>query len=541
MKKLLLCILIVVVPLVADFKRTSGLIDIPTARILPHFGYRIGADLTAQLGPGDYDQVVEENLHSSLGIGNFLELYFDVYTIIETWTVAGGFCHRLYGSDKFGLAWGIHGFSTLSDISEIGQTVATGWYDDQLYQRDNYDKPYERFSAYMVSTYALTNKIDVSVGLGRGRYVGYGSVSKYLNTNFYHEQGGDWGVGLFGGVEYKLTDRTSFMLEGDGRDVNAGIRFQPLPWEFGVALTKMEYFFNWDEYRPRVAVSASYKRIPKKPGPGIIAGTVYDTKGNALVAAVRTSDDAIPFVMTEPEFGAYKFTEVKPNLYEVAASADGYKTEKKKVDVLPEETVYCDFILEKLIGGIIGKVVDAKTDEPLIAQVAVQETDLSAESDVAGAFAFAELEPDDYVVNAKATGYVSGSAAATVESGKTADVLIRLMPITFTLEGIQFDFDKSTLRPQSLPILDAAAEILKQYPDIHVEIQGHTCWLGSDEYNLRLSDARANSVLNYLVTKQMIDRARLVAKGYGESQPIASNETREGRERNRRVEFHIIK
>jgi hypothetical protein len=242
MKKLLFCILILTVPLVADFKRTTRLIDIPTARILPHFGYRIGADVTAQLGPGEYDQVVEENLHMSLGLGNFLELYFDCNTIIENWTLAGGFCHRLYGSDKFAIAWGIHSFSTLSDISEIGQTDTTGWSDDYFYQRDSYEKPYESFSGFVVSTYALTEKIDVSVGFGRGRYVGYGDISKYLNSNFYHDQGGDWGVGLFGGVEYKLTDRTSFVFEGDGRDVNAGVVFQPLPWEFGLGLTKMEYF-----------------------------------------------------------------------------------------------------------------------------------------------------------------------------------------------------------------------------------------------------------------------------------------------------------
>jgi outer membrane protein OmpA-like peptidoglycan-associated protein len=541
MRRLLLFILLTAMPLVGDYKRTSGLIDIPTARILPHFGYRIGADLTAQIGPGDYEAVVEENLHASLGLGNFLEVYFDFNTIIENWTAEAGFCHRLYGSDKFSLAWGIHTFSSLSDISEIGQTVTTGWLDDQFYQHDNYDKPWERFSGFVVSTYALTDKIDVSLGIGRGRYVGYGDVSKYFNSNFYHEIGGDWGIGLFGGAEYKLTDRTSFTIEGDGRDVNAGLFFKPESWEFGVGLTKMEYFFDWDEYRPRVALSASYVSIPEKPGPGIIAGTVYDTEGNALEAMVRTSDDEIPFVRTEPDFGAYEFANVEPMLYEVTASADGYTTEKKKVEALADETVYCDFILQRLMGGLIGKVIDAKTDEPLVAQVALEGTDLAAETDTEGDFAFAKLEPDDYVVNARATGYIPGSASAKVVSDEIAEVLIKLMPILFELEGIQFDFDKATLRPQSLPILDAAAEILKEYPDLRIEIQGHTCWMGSDEYNLRLSNARANSVLEYLTTKHMIDRARLVAKGYGESQPIADNETREGRERNRRVDFVILK
>jgi outer membrane protein OmpA-like peptidoglycan-associated protein len=245
--------------------------------------------------------------------------------------------------------------------------------------------------------------------------------------------------------------------------------------------------------------------------------------------------------MTEPELGSYKFTDVKPNLYEVTASADGYRPERKKVEAIADETVRCDFILEKIMAALIGKVVDANTDAPLVAQVAVQGTELSTESDIGGGFAFAKLNPDDYIVNATATGYIPGSAAATVSAGKTANVLIRLVPISFELTGIQFDFDKSTLRSESYPILDHAAEILKQYPDIHVEIQGHTCSMGSDEYNLTLSNARANSVLEYLASKQMINRARLVAKGYGEGQPTASNETREGRERNRRVEFVIMK
>ncbi|UCG30936.1 MAG: OmpA family protein [candidate division WOR-3 bacterium] len=526
-----------------DFKRTSGLIDIPTARIMPHLGYRIGTDVTLQIGQmvTDYDQPFEENLHSSIGLGDFLEIYFDVYTIIEDWTVAGGFCHRVFGSDKFAIAWGIHSFSTLPDMSEVGQTDTAAWHDDFLYSHGDYEKPYERYSGFVVSSYALAEQIDVSLGFGRGRYVGYGAVSKYLNSNLYHEQGGDWGIGVFGGVEYKLSDRTSLLIEGDGRDINAGIRFQPLPWEFGVGVTKIEYIFDWDEYRPRIALSASYKHIPEKPGPGIIAGTVRDTDGNALVAAVRISESVVSPMMTEPEFGAYQFTEIEPALYELTASAEGYSQGRKKVEALADQTVYCDFILERLVGGLVGIVIDNVTEEPLAATVMIVDTDAVTESDVETGFAFMDLEPATYTLNAEAVGYHPGSATATVEVGTTTDVLIRLEPITFALQGIQFDFDKSTLRPVSIPILEQAADVLRQYPNIRIEIQGHTCWLGSDEYNLRLSQSRANSVMNYLVTEQNIDKARLTAKGYGETTPVATNETKEGRERNRRVEFVIIK
>ncbi len=524
-----------------DFKRTSGLVDIPTARIMPHLGYRVGADLTIELGPGEYQYVVEENLHFSLGLGDFVETYFDVYTIIESWTVAFGFCHNFFNHGRFGLAWGIHTFAVPEDISEIAHGDSTGWHDDLMYEYGDYEKPYERFSGFVVASYALTDKIDVSLGAGRGRYVGYGATSKYLNSNLYHKMGGDWGIGLFGGVEYKISDRTSLMIEGDGRDVNAGIRFQPLPWEFELGLTKIEYIFAWDEYRPRIALSASYKHIPKKPGPGIIAGTVRDTGGNALIAAVRISETEIPTMMTEAEFGAYQFTDVKPSLYEVTATAEGYSRGEKKVEALADQTVYCDFILTRLMGGLVGIVIDDDTEEPLVATVAVENTDAVTESNIETGFSFMDIDPGPYTLNAEALGYHPGSATATVEIGATTDVLIRLEPITFELQGIQFDFDKSTLKPVSIPILDQAAEVLMNYLNLRVEIQGHTCSMGSDEYNLRLSQSRANSVMNYLVQQKNIDKARLTAKGYGESSPIATNETNEGRVRNRRVEFVIIK
>ena len=124
-----------------DFKRTSGLVDIPTARIMPHLAYRIGADLTIELGPGEYQHVVEENLHFSLGLGDFAETYFDVYTIVENWTVAFGFAHRFFDYGRFGLAWGIHTLAAHEDISEIAHGDSTGWHDDLMYEQADYDKP----------------------------------------------------------------------------------------------------------------------------------------------------------------------------------------------------------------------------------------------------------------------------------------------------------------------------------------------------------------------------------------------------------------
>lgn len=106
------------------------------------------------------------------------------------------------------------------------------------------------------------------------------------------------------------------------------------------------------------------------------------------------------------------------------------------------------------------------------------------------------------------------------------------------LRGVNFDFDKATIRPDAARILDEAVATLKAEPDIEVLIVGHTDSIGSEAYNLRLSQRRAQAVRDYLV-KHGISAARLKVKGMGESQPVASNDTAEGRAQNRRVELLV--
>jgi outer membrane protein OmpA-like peptidoglycan-associated protein len=101
-----------------------------------------------------------------------------------------------------------------------------------------------------------------------------------------------------------------------------------------------------------------------------------------------------------------------------------------------------------------------------------------------------------------------------------------------------FDFNKATIKPVSFPLLDDVAQAMKDNPKIKVEVQGHTDSVGNDNYNLKLSQSRAESVRNYLI-KKGISSDRMVAKGYGENVPIADNRTKEGRDQNRRVEFVI--
>jgi OOP family OmpA-OmpF porin len=107
------------------------------------------------------------------------------------------------------------------------------------------------------------------------------------------------------------------------------------------------------------------------------------------------------------------------------------------------------------------------------------------------------------------------------------------------LRGVNFDFDKSEIRPDASVILDEAASILSGKPDVRVRIEGHTDATGPEAYNQGLSERRADSVRTYLV-EHGIAEAQLTSVGFGESNPISTNDTREGRALNRRVELQVL-
>jgi OOP family OmpA-OmpF porin len=108
-----------------------------------------------------------------------------------------------------------------------------------------------------------------------------------------------------------------------------------------------------------------------------------------------------------------------------------------------------------------------------------------------------------------------------------------------TLKGVNFDFDKSQIRPDAQAILDEDIRILQGHPGVHVLCEGHTDAKGTNSYNERLAMRRAVAVRNYLVSKGIAASATTV-EGRGELQPVASNDTDDGRAENRRVELRLL-
>ncbi|KHA63180.1 MULTISPECIES: OmpA family protein [Sphingomonas] len=126
------------------------------------------------------------------------------------------------------------------------------------------------------------------------------------------------------------------------------------------------------------------------------------------------------------------------------------------------------------------------------------------------------------------------TAGTDVQVIRQGDDLVLNIP-----SGITFAYDSATVQPQFQRTLDQVADTLRQYNQTYIDVYGHTDSTGSDSYNQTLSQRRATSVADYL-SSHGVQSARIGTRGYGESQPIASNDTDAGRAANRRVEVKIV-
>ncbi len=205
--------------------------------------------------------------------------------------------------------------------------------------------------------------------------------------------------------------------------------------------------------------------------------------------------------------------------------------------------------------AIKGRIINAETGEPVDAKIIYERLSDGAELGIAqanpntGEFEFILPSGELYGFRAEADGYVSVNENIDLRDYKGDDYTIqlrdlKLVPIkekvVVVLNNVFFDFDKAILKQESFPELKRVAELLKERPSLQIEISGHTCNVGPAAYNLNLSKRRAEAVAKY-VKDQDIDDSRIMVKFFGEEQPSETNETIEGRQKNRRVEFEIIR
>lgn len=288
-----------------------------------------------------------------------------------------------------------------------------------------------------------------------------------------------------------------------------------------------------------------------------VSGTVLNEKTQQpIVASVElNAKDQKPASLKTNAAGKFETHIPEIESYTVNATAPGFisKEETFKVPKLNRDTTLrivmnLTPIAKKLM--LSGAVLDKKTDQPVNAKVdIVHRTDRATNFQLqASGGNFVQEIPKFgwYLLTASSEGYLNSTDSVSInnEGESPAVKNILLVPIevglTVRLKNIYFDFDKTTLKSESFVELNKVVDFLKQNSHVEIEIAGHTDSKGADLYNQNLSQGRSQSVVDYL-SSQGIDAGRLTAHGYGESKPIDTNETDDGRANNRRVEFTVLK
>ena len=323
------------------------------------------------------------------------------------------------------------------------------------------------------------------------------------------------------------------LISGNPYYVSTGWGAYP-DWKFYLGLSYC-YDFNKEIPLPK-------KKIIKKT---IITGKIIDAEtGEPLSAEITLPGYSEEVSIVSDETGNYKI-EVIPGTIRVKVKRSGYKWKEKGIIIEKGQTKILDFALNKkqIESGIItGKVSDKSTNEPVVATIKFPDTDIpDIHPDRETGIYRLQLAPGTYTIAAIADGYITWSQPVVIEANNTLILNIEMLKKggKIELRGIYFSSGKANIKPESYPVLDQAVQMLKQNPRVKIEVQGHTDSVGSAVSNLSLSQARADAVRNYLIANG-IDAWRIIAKGYGESMPIAENTTRDGRARNRRIEFLII-
>ncbi len=299
----------------------------------------------------------------------------------------------------------------------------------------------------------------------------------------------------------------------------------------------------------------------------------YDSRVNKLYFASNGWVTMGGFDIYSADGGPSRYSNVQNLGYPVNTAADemyyikdpvgkpdAYVVSNRLGSVALKNPTCCDDIWRiqyepKLV--VIGKVVDRKTSQlmnEVVVKMVDQNGDLKTFNSTDGNFAFNIARSKSYVLNGDRQGFASSRATVNTMDVKRTDpddtvtvtiYMDEITPVyTFAVSNVYYDYDKAELRPESVASLDSVVNFLKDNPSFNVEVYSFTDGKGKDDYNKKLSERRAQSVIDYLVGAG-IEQTRLVAKGFGAAMPAAPNTTNGkdnpvGRQLNRRTEFRIV-
>lgn len=350
------------------------------------------------------------------------------------------------------------------------------------------------------------------------------------------QKNGRWGkVRNLGAPVNSKYDEEGIFMHPDGRTLYFSSRREGSMGGYDIFYTEKDRDGNWSD-----PVNIGYPiNTPEDDVFFVVSGNAR----YAYFSSDREGGYGLQDIYRITFLGAEKLLAYGSEDYLIASSgaAVRQKVEPEKVEV---RTVRLT-----ILKGII---TDALSGEPIEAQIQIYDNEKDelistmSSNSVTGRYLVSLPSGKNYGIHVKAEDYLFYSEnfdipEATSYQEVTNDIVLSRVGIgsRIVLRNIFFDFAKSSLRETSFPELNRLVDLMKAYPRMKIEIGGHTDNVGSHSYNKQLSEDRAKSVVNYLINNG-INRDRLSYKGYAFDEPIDTNETDEGRQRNRRVEFKVI-
>lgn len=287
----------------------------------------------------------------------------------------------------------------------------------------------------------------------------------------------------------------------------------------------------------------------------VLSGKVAcDNTTRPLQAKLYIQRDEQPAIEVQADAHGHFTATVSPaDVYVITARKDGYEDLEEVIaleDAPSDSPIFLTMAmipLEKM--KVHGTVFDSKTKSPITAELDVYFDSDVVKEDVQiaedGRYEERFTKFGWYIVEVFAPGYLhTHDTVWVIDYSRTVQEKdYYLTPLetglTVRLKNIQFTFGKTELHPDSYSELNSLAELLIKNPTIKIEIAGHTDNEGEEDYNLFLSQGRAQSVVDFLIS-QGVSAAQMIAKGYGESKPLDNRETKAAKSLNRRVEFVVI-
>jgi len=375
------------------------------------------------------------------------------------------------------------------------------------------------------------------------------STPEQLNLNFVNEAGtmegnlsADGKAILF---TAKFKKNLQYKVEGKEKDIYVSVQTKEGVWSDPINLGDQVNTPD-DEVSPFLAADGRTLYFASKGHPGYGSYDIYMSRRLGTNWTSWSEPVNLGPEINGPGFDAY---------FTLAASADYAYLVSNKNSVGKSDLVRMklpDAIKPRPVLLLIGRTLDAKTKNPIVASILIEDHTTkqrftsSISDPTTGSFRIV-MDNGQYAIHAGATGYLSVNEKlelAGINKYTEFEKDLLLIPIeeneSIELSNVFFQQGRAILKSESFPELDRLVEIMQDNPTMKIELSGHTDNSGTLESLMKLSIDRVQEVKTYMV-KKGIRKDRIVGKGFGPTRPVVANDTNENKERNRRVEFKILK